>query len=315
MNGNPDRAPASPPSDRLARVRQRIRRLKTLPVLPTTLTAGNLASGITAILCAAHGQLFYGALMIFVAMVCDMFDGKVARLTKQDGPFGAELDSLADVVSFGVAPAILVHRLILGHSGVFDHGERLLWFITVIYPVLTAIRLARYNVEHTGPNPEANTHFRGIPSPGAAAVVCALVLLHSKEFATLGVPLNIDYKNLLDSLDWFRWFLLAVTVVCALTMVSTVRYPHVGNMLLGRMSFRRFILLGGLVALLVWEPWWVLAVGTLGYLVWGLGVGAWQALSQLRAGKDPLEDEDEAEAEDAGLASETDPGPGPAHGR
>ncbi len=315
MNGNADRAPASPPSDRLARVRQRIRRLKTLPVLPTTLTAGNLASGITAILCAAHDQLFVGALMIFVAMVCDMFDGKVARLTKQDGPFGAELDSLADVVSFGVAPAILVHRLILGHSGVFDHGERLLWFVTVLYPVLTAIRLARYNVEHTGPNPEANSHFRGIPSPGAAAVVCALVLLHSKEFVMLGVPQRTNYVSLLDSLDWFRWFLLVVTLVSALTMVSTVRYPHIGNMLLGRMSFRRFILLGGLVALLVWEPWWVLAAGTFGYLLWGLGVGAWQALSQLRAGKDPLEDEDEAEAEDAGLANGNDSGPGPAHGR
>ena len=91
-------------------VRQRIKRLKTLPVLPTLLTAGNLASGLTAILCAAHASgearstwLYAGAIMIFVAMVCDMLDGKVARLTNTEGAFGAELDSLSDVVSFGAA--------------------------------------------------------------------------------------------------------------------------------------------------------------------------------------------------------------------
>ena len=80
-------------------MRSRMRRLKTLPVLPTLLTAGNLSSGITAILCAAHNMLEAGAFMVFVAMICDMLDGKVARLTKTDGPFGAELDSLSEALN------------------------------------------------------------------------------------------------------------------------------------------------------------------------------------------------------------------------
>jgi len=166
------------------------KRLKTLPVLPTLLTAGNLACGLTAILCAAshvpgavrgdwqHDWLFIGAVMVFVAMICDMFDGKVARMTRTAGPFGAELDSLADVVSFGVAPAILVHRLVLGQPGVLAYGERLLWLVAVFFAVMAAIRLARYNVEHSD---EATPWFRGMPSPGAAALVCSWVMFHANS--------------------------------------------------------------------------------------------------------------------------------------
>ncbi len=295
----------------------RIRRLKTLPVLPTLLTAGNLACGITAILCAAHNYLFEGAVLIFVAMVCDMFDGKVARMTKQDGPFGAELDSLSDVVSFGVAPAILVHRLILGEPGVFDPGQRILWFITVFYPVMAAIRLARYNVEHSGPAAaDASPHFRGIPSPGAAAVIAALVLLHQHAHELLGSPERMtNYTTLLGSLDWFRWVLLAVTMVCALVMVSTLRYPHIGNTLFGRMSYRTFIPLLTLGALFVWQPVWVLAIATTGYLCYGLLLAAVRSLADWRAGRSVIDDEDEDSAEDAGLPGENGQHEGPAPGR
>lgn len=306
-------------TQRLAPVRQGMRRLKTLPVFPTLLTAGNLAAGITAILCAANDWLFWGGVMIFVAMVCDMFDGKVARLTKQSGPFGAELDSLSDVVSFGVAPAILVHRLVLGQPGVFDPGQRVLWFITVFYPVMAAIRLARYNVEHAGPgSEEGGGAFRGIPSPGAAAVVASLVIFH-QHVTDVGPWLGSvhqmrDYSTLLDSLDWFRWLLLGVTFAAALLMVSTIRYPHVGSQLLGRLSFRKFIVLLLLGALFVWYPAHFLVVGTLGYLLFGVVLGAWRALRDWQEGRSVLDDEDEAAAEDAGLTGEQakdDVGPAP----
>ena len=295
----------------------RIRRLKTLPVLPTLLTAGNLACGITAILCAAHNYLFEGAVLIFVAMICDMFDGKVARMTKQDGPFGAELDSLSDVVSFGVAPAILVHRLILGEPGVFDPGQRILWFVTVFYPVMAAIRLARYNVEHSGPAPaDASPYFRGIPSPGAAAVIAALVIVHQYNHEFLGSPKQmVGYTTLLASLDWFRWVLLAVTLVCALVMVSTVRYPHAGNTLFGRMSYRKFIPLLTLGALFVWKPDWMLAIITTGYLAYGLIVSGVRSLLDWRAGRSVMDDDEEEAAEDAGLPGSVAPHEGPAPGR
>lgn len=293
----------------------RMRRLKTLPVLPTLLTAGNLASGITAILCAAHNMLFVGAIMVFVAMICDMLDGKVARMTKTDGPFGAELDSLSDVVSFGVAPAILVHRLVLGTSGVFDHGQRLLWFLTVFYPVMAAIRLARYNVEHSD---EATPYFRGIPSPGAAAVVCSLVIFQTQQdwfiSPLIGGEIKYAYTGLIN-LDPLRWIIIVFTAVSALLMVSTVRYPHLGNTLLGRLSFRSLIVLLFLALFLVWWPWYTLPVVTLVFLFMGLISEAFAMRQRMRKGRNVLDDEEDDEADDAGLEGERQIHEGPAPGR
>lgn len=310
------------------------KRLKTLPVLPTLLTAGNLACGITAILCAAShvpgganhewqsDWLFVGAVMVFVAMICDMFDGKVARMTKTAGPFGAELDSLADVVSFGVAPAILVHRLVLGQPGVLAYGERLLWLVTVFYAVMAAIRLARYNVEHSD---EANPWFRGMPSPGAAALVCAWVMFHQWIILHPGDQVCrwiLDHGIIADkpwgglaSMDPFRWALIAVTAIAALLMVSTVRYPHIGNSLFGRMKFRSMILLLLLIIGMVFgaDLPYVLFVGTTGYVIYGLVRGGYESWRNWRQGRDPLEDEDEADAEDLGEGAPKDIGP--AHGR
>lgn len=276
-----------------------LKRLKTLPVAPTLLTAGNLASGVTAILCAAHNQLMWGAVMIFVAMVCDMFDGKVARMTKTDGPFGAELDSLSDVISFGVAPAILVHRLVMGESGVFDHGMRILWFLTVFYPVMAAIRLARYNVEHSLPGNEGATpHFRGIPSPGAAAVIAALIILHQQHGPDFGSAVVMKGYTGLESIDAFRWLILAAMTTCALVMVSTIRFPHVGNSFFGRIGFGKLIGLLLLVSALVWRPAHVLVLLTLGYLLVGLSGASVRALGRLLKGKDPTEDEEDAASVD-----------------
>ncbi|MBA3939005.1 MAG: phosphatidylcholine/phosphatidylserine synthase [Planctomycetes bacterium] len=305
-------------SEKLATVRSRMRRLKTLPVLPTILTAGNLASGITAILCAAHYEkqahpwmLEMGAIMIFVAMICDMLDGKVARMTKTDGPFGAELDSLSDVVSFGVAPAILVHRLVLGEPGVFDHGQRLLWFITVFFPVMAAIRLARYNVEHTDvPVP----YFRGIPSPGAAAVVCSWIIFHQEVLQPPNSALGYRYDGL-QTLDMWRWVIIGLTMASALLMVSTVRYPHVGQTLLGRLGFRQMIVGILLVSLLIWKPPYFLVIATTGYLLLGLGGEAMAMWRKWRLGRSLIEDADEDEAEDAGVIGEKHHDTGPAPGR
>lgn len=300
-------------------LQQRLKRLKTLPVFPTLLTAGNLACGITAVLCAAHytpgvaahkWMLFIGACMVFAAMVFDMFDGKVARMTHTAGPFGAELDSLADVVSFGVAPAILVHRLVLGQPGVFAYGERLLWLVTVFYAVMAAIRLARYNVEHSD---EATPWFRGLPSPGAAALVCGWVMFHqwailypdklvSQWMAQSGLITTTPWSGL-TSMDPFRWALIGITAVSALLMVSTVRYPHAGNTLFGRIGFRPMILLILVItALVMFDIPHVLFTLTTGYVGWGLFRGAYELWRNWRQGRSMLEDEDEAEADDLGEA-------------
>jgi CDP-diacylglycerol--serine O-phosphatidyltransferase len=305
-------------SQRLTSMRLRMRRLKTLPVLPTLLTAGNLASGITAILCAAHydkvanpAMLETGAVMIFIAMICDMLDGKVARLTKTDGPFGAELDSLSDVVSFGVAPAILVHRLVMGQPGVFDHGQRLLWFLTVLYPVMAAIRLARYNVE-AGQNEDATPYFRGLPSPGAAAMLCSWIIFHQEVWQS---TLRNDSYAGLASLDPFRWCMLGLSLAAALLMVSRVPYPHLGHTLLGRLGFRQMIL--GLFAftLLVAWPAYFLIIATTGYVLLGLVMQLVAMWSKWRAGRNLLEDAEDDDAEDVGVSTDRVVPSGPASGR
>jgi CDP-diacylglycerol---serine O-phosphatidyltransferase len=299
-------------SNRLASMRSRMRRLKTLPVLPTLLTAGNLACGITAILCAAHDMLEVGAFMVFIAMVCDMFDGKVARMTNTAGPFGAELDSLSDVVSFGVAPAILMHRLVLGEPGVFDHGQRILWFLTVLYPILAAIRLARYNVEHSD---EAQPYFRGLPSPGAAALVCSWIILYSHQqvWPTLKVGVEGGYVYTgIETLDTFRWIVIALTFISALLMVSTIRFPHIGNTLFGRLSFRSLMIIIVGVGILVLFPYWFLAIATTGYVLYGLALAAVDVFKKWRAGRHLLDEPEDEQAEDVGIATDripTDDGP------
>jgi CDP-diacylglycerol--serine O-phosphatidyltransferase len=251
-----------------------------------------------------------------------MFDGKVARMTRTAGPFGAELDSLADVVSFGVAPAILAHRLILGQPGVFAYGDRIMWLVTVFYAVMAAIRLARYNVEHSD---EASPWFRGLPSPGAAALVCSWILFQQYSVLYPGTVshwlfdtglLNAKPWAGLVSMDPFRWALVVVTVTSALLMVSTVRYPHVGNTLFGRLSFRSMIALMLVIAALVVLPLpYVLFVATTGYVGWGLFRGSFELWRNWRQGRDPLEDEDEAAADDLGEGERRTDDVGPAPGR
>jgi CDP-diacylglycerol--serine O-phosphatidyltransferase len=295
-------------------MRKGIRRLKTLPVLPTLLTSGNLASGITAILCAAHNMLEVGAIMVFVAMVCDMLDGKVARMTNTAGPFGAELDSLSDVVSFGVAPAILMHRLVLGEPGVFDHGQRVLWFLTVLYPILAAIRLARYNVEHSD---EATPYFRGLPSPGAAALVCAwIILLHHQTVIPMDdVGKGYKYQGI-QNLDPFRWIIIVLTFASALLMVSTMRFPHIGNTLFGRLSFRSIVVIITALGILLTYPYWFLAVATTGYVLYGLTLAVIDVWNKWRAGRNLLDEPGDEEAEDVGIATERVPNEdGPRPGR
>jgi CDP-diacylglycerol--serine O-phosphatidyltransferase len=258
-------------------------------------------------------MLEVGAFMVFLAMICDMFDGKVARMTNTAGPFGAELDSLSDVVSFGVAPAILMHRLVLGEPGVFDHGQRLLWFLTVLYPIMAAIRLARYNVEHSD---EPTPYFRGLPSPGAAALVCAWIILHPHQNLIPSMPIGKDYEyNGLENLDAFRWIVIALTFVAAMLMVSTIRFPHVGNTLFGRLGFRTIIIGILLVSLLVLFPAWFLAVLTTGYVLFGLVLAVPDMWGKWRAGRHPLDEPEDAEAEDVGVATDRLEHHGPRPGR
>ena len=180
------------------------RRRKVFAVLPTMLTLGNLICGFGCITFAAklvqsdttlpfsallgssaaqEGQgLVIAALLIYVAMIFDTFDGSVARLTNQTSEFGANLDSLCDVVSFGIAPAFLMlqfTRIYAPHdlwAEPGSHLQRLLWVIAALYAVCAALRLARFNSETD--EEDSHLEFSGLPSPAAASVVASIPISH-----------------------------------------------------------------------------------------------------------------------------------------
>ncbi|HZS31874.1 MAG TPA: CDP-diacylglycerol--serine O-phosphatidyltransferase [Methylomirabilota bacterium] len=175
------------------------RRRQTVFLLPGLLTTGNLLCGFYSIVLTLDGHHLWAALALFIGMLLDMLDGKVARLTRTTTQFGVEFDSLADVVSFGVAPALLLYAWALQPLGRVGAGAAFL------YVICGALRLARFNVL-TGITDRR--YFIGLPIPGAAGVVASMVLFfETPEFGRAGL------------------FLLAcATYLLAFLMISSVRY-------------------------------------------------------------------------------------------
>jgi CDP-diacylglycerol--serine O-phosphatidyltransferase len=215
--------------------RNRPHRLKTIALLPSLITLVNGICGFTAIGLMSRGPQFYAdaAYMIFFAMIADMLDGRVARISKTTSSFGGQLDSLCDVISFGAAPAFLMlslllthHRQLVGSAELFlgDFFERFIWLAAVTYLSCAAVRLARFNVENEE-DETAHMAFTGLPSPASAGVIAALVLyseylLHDKAAS----------KSLFAVLHQSILYILPfVTFGCGFLMVSRMRYPHLFN--------------------------------------------------------------------------------------
>ncbi len=177
----------------------RERRRTGIYLLPSLLTTGNLFCGFFAMLLTVDGRYAEAAVAIFVAMIMDALDGRVARLMKATSQFGVEYDSLADIVSFGVAPAFLLYGFALRDLG------RPAWFAAFLFVICGGLRLARFNV-FTGTADKR--FFVGLPIPAAAAVVCGTVIfLHDEELTR-----------------WMRGGIAVMTYLVALLMVSTFRY-------------------------------------------------------------------------------------------
>jgi len=168
-------------------------------LLPSLLTTGNLFCGFLAIVLSAQARFVEAAVAVFVGMILDILDGKVARLTRTTTQFGVEFDSLADVVSFCVAPAFMLYALALQQFG------RVAWLGAFLFVICGALRLARFNVYQGVTD---RRYFVGLPTPAAAGIVAATALL-------------------LEGTEIGRWQAAAIsvgTVVVALLMVSTFRY-------------------------------------------------------------------------------------------
>ncbi len=241
---------------------------RSVAVLPTLFTLGNLLCGFTAVFIASRADdvdmpfqwtpLTFAAILILIGLVLDGLDGAIARLIRSESDLGEQLDSLADMVTFGVAPAFMVMQLVgigapwLGMSAKADTlFDRVALAIAGIYVVCAGLRLARFNIE-TGEN-EARS-FKGLPTPGAAGTVASLALLHQHFLA--------HYPDQHWSVGLAAYFMVFVTLMVAITMVSQFRYPHLANRYMrGRAPFVR--ILGAMMVglLLVIHPRWGLAVG------------------------------------------------------
>ena len=238
------------------------------------------------------GYFETAAVLVFVAMVFDALDGRVARMTGQSTPFGAQLDSMADMVTFGTAPAFLGKILVDWHAQ--TDGNRLLplhpklfYAASAVYVLCAALRLARYNVE-TSPDETDHREFKGLPSPAAASVICALVALFCTR-NDAGAPIS-HWLMGPSHFDLVVVVMPGMLVLMGLLMVSRVPYPHALHTLLkGRHSLPFLV---GVVAVIIvaaieWQL--ALAVCTLGYVAWGLCLGLYRLLVRRR---DDDEDDD-----------------------
>ena len=187
--------------------------------LPNLLTAGNLFCGFVALTKIVEADVANGDFgpikvalgFILLACVFDLFDGRVARMGGVESPFGREFDSLADLISFGAAPAFLVHRVVL--KDVIPGRPQLGWFIASIYLLCGAFRLARFNCLSAQPGGSSSKDFLGFPIPSAAGLVSSLTLLI--------IQLNENSKDL----GYWKYFLGLVLLFLSAMMVSTVKYP------------------------------------------------------------------------------------------
>jgi CDP-diacylglycerol---serine O-phosphatidyltransferase len=160
-------------------------RRRGIYLLPNLLTTGCLFSGFYGIIAAIDGNFERAGIAIFAAMLFDGLDGRVARLTGTESPFGKEYDSLADMVSFGLAPALLSYQW--GVERIAEYGRlwgRIGWLAAFFFAVCAALRLARFNTR-TGSD---KRYFEGLPSPSAAAVVVSFIWLASELWTEPGLP-------------------------------------------------------------------------------------------------------------------------------
>ncbi|MGA7980699.1 MAG: CDP-diacylglycerol--serine O-phosphatidyltransferase [Chromatiaceae bacterium] len=222
------------------------RRPRGVYLLPNLLTTAALFAGFYAVVGAIQGRFEAAAIAVFVGMVLDGLDGRVARLTHTQSDFGAEYDSLSDMVAFGVAPALVAYEWALHGLG------KIGWLAAFIYTAGTALRLARFN---TQVGVADKRYFQGLPSPSAAAIVAA------------GVWIGADHGIAGSQVSWLAALL---TTLVGLLMVSNFRYHSFKDIdVRGRVSFIAAVVVMLIFAVVFIQPPIMLFVGFLTYAISG----------------------------------------------
>jgi CDP-diacylglycerol---serine O-phosphatidyltransferase len=234
-------------------------------LLPNLMTAGNMLCGFMAILHIVgrfqpdegHLRYLWAIGLILVACVFDLLDGRLARMSGQSSEFGREFDSLADIVSFGIAPALLVHDIVLAE---FEHTMGGLgWLIACVYLVCGAMRLARFNCLAAMEEGPSSKSFRGCPIPAAAGVIVSLTLF----------LLWMDGSN--REVGRWKYALPALMVLLSYLMVSNIEYPSFKSInWRTKRSFHWVLISIVLVAFTVKNWQWMPTVLFVSYLAYGL---------------------------------------------
>ncbi|MCX5827068.1 MAG: CDP-diacylglycerol--serine O-phosphatidyltransferase [Deltaproteobacteria bacterium] len=219
---------------------------KGIYVLPNLFTTASLFSGFYSIIASMKGQFEVAAISILVAAVLDALDGRIARMTNTTSKFGAEYDSLSDLVSFGVAPAIMAYTWSLFAFGRWG------WLVSFLFVTCGALRLARFNIQIGIIDSRV---FNGLPIPGAAAVVATGVLIYYK----------------LGGVGHFNHLLVLISVlVLALFMVSNIKYYSFKDLnFFARKPFMSFVLIVCVLIIVVAEPQIMIFTFTAGYSLSG----------------------------------------------
>ncbi|MEJ2206021.1 MAG: CDP-diacylglycerol--serine O-phosphatidyltransferase [Gemmatimonadota bacterium] len=250
-------------------------------ILPSTFTLGNLFFGIYAMVAADRGDFVWAGWFIIFAGILDMLDGRIARFTRTGSRFGAELDSLVDAISFGVAPGLIMYQLFLGDT-------QWSWILSYVYVTAVVVRLARFNVEQGG---EAKRYFHGLPSPAAGMFLASYYPFSQTPF----------FETYLGQLPWPQIIGVGMVLVSVL-LVSHIPYakvPRIG--LRTRKGIANGAFVSGCLFAALWIPRYYFFTALLLYIGWALVKAVLLGLLDRLPGGDPLleEDDDEDGAERA----------------
>lgn len=261
----PSPAPAAPAGVRRLR--------KGIYIVPNSITLAALFCGFYAIVMAINGRFDYATTSIFAAMILDGMDGRAARMMHAQSAFGEQMDSLCDMVSFGVAPALVAYEWALRPLGRWG------WIAAFVYCACAALRLARFNVNTAVVD---KRYFQGLPSPAAAALVGGFIWLTSAMLlAHKDVPIFRSLFTLLGGAPLERgdlsWTLFGITLLAGLTMVTNIPYYSFKD-LGGRrsMPFVMLVLVALLLAVISIEPATMLFLLFVGYALSGYLIYAWR---------------------------------------
>ncbi|MDR1523055.1 MAG: CDP-diacylglycerol--serine O-phosphatidyltransferase [Endomicrobium sp.] len=221
---------------------------KGIYILPSLFTCGNISCGYLSIVASLKGNFTQAAWFLIFAIAFDMTDGRIARLTKASSEFGVQLDSLSDLISFGVAPSIMMYQLVLNSMGKVGLA------IAVLFVVCSALRLAKFNVQ----SKEGIVHssFVGLPTPASAGLLISFVLSYELFIASPGQDLTFKtIPILMKSMPIFFKVMPITVVILSLLMVSNVTYLSFKKMDLSKpKAFRLLVLIIILLFLIITFP-------------------------------------------------------------